>query len=222
MENINNGVQQSAVVSHTQTKKHEKIFKIIVIGDSSVGKTTLTYRFCEGKFLELAESTIGVDFRSRVLNIDGEDIVLQLWDTAGQERYRMSMVRHYYQNAHAVVFVYDVTSAPSFDSLKKWIEECNKNCLNDVPKILVGNKCDAVAAVTTNVAQRFADQYNMPLFETSARLDSQCDNVEAIFLTLAHKLKNQKKFMPMKQTALRITEDSISNSKPQSSSCCSS
>lgn len=71
-----NGVQQVAVVSHSQTKKFEKVFKIIVIGDSCVGKTTLTYRFCEGKFLELSEATIGVDFRSRVVNIDGDEIVV--------------------------------------------------------------------------------------------------------------------------------------------------
>jgi Ras-related protein Rab-33B len=90
-------------------------------------------------------------------------IQLQLWDTAGQERFRTSMVKHYYRNTHAVVLVYDVTNASSFDSLKKWVDECNKNCLHDIPRILVGNKCDGVAAVTTNVAQRYADQNNMPV-----------------------------------------------------------
>ncbi|CAG9832768.1 unnamed protein product [Diabrotica balteata] len=215
-----NSLQQAASVSHVQIQKQGKIFKIIVIGDSSVGKTTLTYRFCEGKFLELCEATVGVDFRSRTINLDGEDVTLQLWDTAGQERYRMSMVRHYYKNAHAVVFVYDVTNSASFDSLKKWIDECNNNCLQDVPKILVGNKCDGVVAVTTHVAQRFADQYSMPLFETSARLDSQCDNVEAIFLTLAHKLKNQKHFLPMQTTALRIHESVQPSNNPKQSMCC--
>ncbi|CAG9819692.1 unnamed protein product [Phaedon cochleariae] len=186
--------QTPTVVSRTPNQ--ERIFKIIVIGESGVGKTTLTYRFCEGKFLEFAEATIGVDFRSRTVNIEGEDINLQLWDTAGQERYRNSMVRHYYKNVNAVIIVYDVTKIQSFETLKKWMEECETNSLQDVPKILVGNKCDGIAAVPHNVAQRFADQYNMPLFETSARLDSQCDNVEAIFMTLALKLKNHKQFLP--------------------------
>ncbi|XP_074025960.1 ras-related protein Rab-33B isoform X2 [Leptinotarsa decemlineata] len=145
--------------------------------------------------------------------------LLQLWDTAGQERYRMSMVRHYYKNANAIIFVYDVTNASSFDSLKKWIEECNNNCLQDVPKILVGNKCDGVAAVTTTVAQKFADQNNMPLFETSARLDSQCDNVEAIFMTLAHKLKNHKHFLlPSSTSVMKLEPTEPSPSK--SSGCC--
>ncbi|KAJ3658532.1 hypothetical protein Zmor_010266 [Zophobas morio] len=198
-------------------KPYKKIFKVIVIGDSNVGKTSLTYRFCEGGFLEHSEATIGVDFRSRNLEIDGEEITLQLWDTAGQERFRTSMVKHYYRNTHAIVLVYDVTNAASFDSLKKWVDECNKNCLHDVPRILVGNKCDGVAAVTTNVAQRFADQYNMPLFETSARLDSQCDNIEAIFLTLAHKLKNQKPFLPVLDN---IKVNSASEPNQRSWRCC--
>ncbi|KAF2880333.1 hypothetical protein ILUMI_25846 [Ignelater luminosus] len=175
---------------------HMKIYKVIVVGDSNVGKTSLTYRFCEGKFLEASEATIGVDFRERTVNIEGEDIKLQLWDTAGQERFRKSMVQHYYRNVHAIVIVYDVTNKSSFDSLNHWIEECDKHCFLDIPRILVGNKCDEHMAVNTNFAQRFADQHHMPLFETSARLDSQCDNVEAIFLTLAHKLKNQKPLIP--------------------------
>lgn len=73
------------------------------------------------------------------------------------------MIRHYYRNAHAIVFVYDVSNATSFDNLKKWIEESYVNCLQDIPRILVGNKCDGAAVVTTNVAQRFADQNNMPV-----------------------------------------------------------
>ncbi|KAL3265905.1 hypothetical protein HHI36_010095 [Cryptolaemus montrouzieri] len=191
-----------------------KIFKIIVVGDSNVGKTSLTYRFCEGKFLDSPEATIGVDFRSKTLTIDDDKITLQLWDTAGQERFRKTMVRHYYRNANAVVFVYDVTNANSFDSLKKWIIEVDMNCVLDIPRILVGNKCDRAAVVTTNVAQTFADHHNMPLFETSAQLDSQYDNVESIFLTLAHKLKNQKPFLPPR---LEHAENKTTN---QSSWCC--
>ncbi|XP_067000448.1 putative Ras-related protein Rab-33 isoform X1 [Anabrus simplex] len=179
--------------------KQKKVFKIIVIGDSNVGKTCLTFRFCEGKFLGESEATIGVDFRERSVDVNGEEIKLQLWDTAGQERFRKSMVQHYYRNVHAVVVVYDVTKLSSFQSLPQWMEECDRHNLTcDVPRILVGNKCDCKEkqVVKTNVAQRFADHHNMPLFETSARDESECDNVEAIFLTLAHKLKNHRPMMP--------------------------
>ncbi|KAK4886968.1 hypothetical protein RN001_003239 [Aquatica leii] len=181
------------VVAHPN---HIKVFKVIVVGDSNVGKTSLTYRFCEGKFLDTSEATIGVDFRERTVNIDDEDIKLQLWDTAGQERFRKSMVQHYYRNVHAIIIVYDVTNKASFDSLRYWLDECDRHCFINIPRIMVGNKCDGTSAVNTNLAQRFADQHHMPLFETSARLDTECDNVEAIFLTLAHKLKNQKQLIP--------------------------
>nr|CAH7735013.1 unnamed protein product [Callosobruchus chinensis] len=184
----------SVAESLSQSRKG-RLFKVIVIGDSNVGKTTLTYRFCEGKFLDAAEATIGVEFRSKVLNIDGEDITLQLWDTAGQERHRASMIRHYYRNAHAIIFVYDVTNRATFENLRRWIDKSNKNCLDDVPRILVGNKCDGHSFVPTNEAQHFADQYAMPVFETSACLESEKETIESIFMTLAHKLKHQKKFL---------------------------
>lgn len=141
------GVLSSAVVTPSQ---HRRIFKIIVIGDSNVGKTCLTYRFCGGRFLDRSEATIGVDFREKTVQIDDELIKLQIWDTAGQERFRKSMISHYYRNVHAVLFVYDVTNITSFENLTTWIDEYNKHCgdssdansKHQVPKILVGNKCD--------------------------------------------------------------------------------
>ncbi|XP_063271412.1 ras-related protein Rab-33B [Prinia subflava] len=175
-----------------------RIFKIIVIGDSNVGKTCLTYRFCAGRFPQRTEATIGVDFRERAVTIDGERIKIQLWDTAGQERFRKSMVQHYYRNVHAVVFVYDMTNMASFHSLPSWIEECKQHLLaSDIPRILVGNKCDLRSAiqVPTDLAQKFADTHSMPLFETSAKNPNDNDHVEAIFMTLAHKLKSHKPLM---------------------------
>ncbi|XP_060783256.1 RAB33B, member RAS oncogene family a [Neoarius graeffei] len=189
----------SSLSSSTLPPPRTRIFKIIVIGDSGVGKTCLTYRFCAGKFPDKTEATIGVDFREKIIEIDGEKIKVQLWDTAGQERFRKSMVQHYYRNVHAVVFVYDVTSAASFRSLPAWIEECRQHALgHEVPRILVGNKCDLrhAAQVSTEVAQQFADAHSMPLFETSAKSpqggSKDSDHVEAIFMTVAHKLKSQK------------------------------
>ncbi|XP_010900596.1 RAB33B, member RAS oncogene family a [Esox lucius] len=193
----------SLTVSSNLPPPRTRIFKIIVIGDSGVGKTCLTYRFCAGKFPEKTEATIGVDFREKLIDIDGETIKVQLWDTAGQERFRKSMVQHYYRNVHAVVFVYDVTSAASFRSLPAWIEECKQHALGqEVPRILVGNKCDLLNSVQvgTDLAQQFADAHSMPLFETSAKNPGSgdggsrgsSDHVEAIFMTVAHKLKSQK------------------------------
>ncbi|KAL3969730.1 hypothetical protein ACER0C_027527 [Sarotherodon galilaeus] len=172
---------------HEYDTTHARIFKIIVIGDSNVGKTCLTYRFCGGTFLKNPEATIGVDFRERTLELDGESIKLQIWDTAGQERFRKSMVEHYYRSVHAVIFVYDVTSLSSFESIPEWIQECSRHSVGPlVPP-----------------AQCLADSYNFPLFETSAKDPSEKENVDAIFLTLAYRLKSHK--------PLRLKQPSESN-----------
>ncbi|KAJ8247060.1 hypothetical protein GJAV_G00258310 [Gymnothorax javanicus] len=190
-----------------------RIFKIIVIGDSNVGKTCLSYRFCGGRFLKNPEATIGVDFRERTVDIDGENIKLQIWDTAGQERFRKSMVEHYYRNVHAIIFVYDITQLSSFESLPEWIEECGRHAVPPmVPRIMVGNKCDLKdkGVVPTSLAQRLADGYNFPLFETSAKDPAEKEHVDAIFLTLAYKLKNHKSLrlrQPNECTSLPLSED---------------
>ncbi|KAG8265112.1 Ras- protein Rab-33B [Homalodisca vitripennis] len=110
---------------------------------------------------------------------------LQLWDTAGQERFRKSMVHHYYRNAHAVVIVYDVTKLSTFQSLPLWLEECEKhNLTNQVPRILVGNKCDCreSVAVNTNLAQRIADAHNMPGYNLDSRNWTSLDYKPHTFL----------------------------------------
>ncbi|XP_038576857.1 ras-related protein Rab-33B isoform X2 [Micropterus salmoides] len=189
---------------HDHETGQARVFKIIVIGDSNVGKTCLTYRFCGGTFLKNPEATIGVDFRERTLELDGESI--KIWDTAGQERFRNSMVEHYYRNVHAIIFVYDMTSLCSFESIPEWIEECSQHSVGPlVPRIMVGNKCDLRdrREVPTSAAQRLADSYNFPLFETSAKDPAEKEHVDAIFLTLAYRLKSHK--------PLRLKQPSESN-----------
>lgn len=197
VENIPDEIFKSAITSK------QRIFKVIIVGDTNVGKTCLALRFCIGSFPDKVEATIGVDFREKSIQIAGDTIKLQLWDTAGQERFRKSMVPHYYRNASAVVFVYDVTKRSSFDSLPGWIEECNGyNIGKDIPRILIGNKCDLYdqIVIRTTFAQQFADFHRMPLFETSAKTNSDSDNVESIFLTLAYKLKCCRPWMRVPRT----------------------
>ncbi|CAG07321.1 unnamed protein product, partial [Tetraodon nigroviridis] len=180
---------------HDHDSAQPWVFKIIVIGDSNVGKTCLTCRFCGGTFMKNPEATIGVDFRERSLELDGVKIKLQIWDTAGQERFRRSMVEHYYRSVHAVIFVYDVTSLASFESIPEWIDECSRHSVGPmVPRILVGNKCDLRERreVSTSAAQGLADGYSYPLFETSAKDPAEKEHVDAIFLTLAYRLKSHK------------------------------
>ncbi|KAG2470405.1 RAB35 protein, partial [Polypterus senegalus] len=114
-------------------------------------------------------TTIGVDFKIRTVEINGEKVKLQIWDTAGQERFR-TITSTYYRGTHGVIVVYDVTSAESFVNVKRWLHEINQNC-DDVCRILVGNKNDDPASkvVETNDAQKFAEQMGIHLFETSAK-----------------------------------------------------
>ncbi|KAJ1373646.1 hypothetical protein KIN20_036111 [Parelaphostrongylus tenuis] len=180
----------SLASSSSRSYNLKRSFKVIIVGDAGVGKTCLSFRFCCGRFPENTEATIGVDFRERSCVIERELL---------KERYRHSIVAHYYRNVNAVVFVYDVTCPSSFASLRSWITECEKNGLtadSNVPRILIGNKCDlkssSTAHVDTDAAQIFADRNNMALFETSAKADSEADHVESIFLTLLHKLQQSK------------------------------
>ncbi|MEE6496552.1 hypothetical protein FKM82_002414 [Ascaphus truei] len=172
-----------------------RIFKIIVIGDSNVGKTCLTFRFCGGEFLGGSEATIGVDFREKTVEIEGEKIKVQVWDTAGQERFRHSLVEHYYRNVHGVVFVYDVTKLSSFHNLRTWLQECEGHAVPAlVPRVLVGNKCDlrGQEQVPPGLALSFANTHKMLLFETSAKDPSEAQMVDSIFMSLACRLKAQK------------------------------
>uniref|UniRef100_A0AAY4AIZ8 Ras-related protein Rab-33B n=1 Tax=Denticeps clupeoides TaxID=299321 RepID=A0AAY4AIZ8_9TELE len=144
---MESSLEVSTSVQGAPEQLGSRTFKVVVIGDSGVGKTCLTYRFCTGCFHDKPEATIGVDFRERILEVEGERIKVQLWDTAGQERFRKSMVQQYYRSVHAVVLVYDVSNPSSFRSLPLWLEECRRNVPGqDVPRVLVGNKSDLVAA----------------------------------------------------------------------------
>ncbi|KRX47057.1 Ras-related protein Rab-33 [Trichinella murrelli] len=182
-------LQQIRVVAHNR----RRTFKVIVLGDPGVGKTCLTFRFCNGRFPSNSTPTIGVDFREKIIDLDGETLRVQFWDTAGQERFQQSMIAHYYRNVNAVIFVYDVSQISSFRNLIRWIEECQKhNIFGTVPMILIGNKCDLESVVTTEEAQIFADKHDMPLFLTSAQDDLELNHVESIFMTLAHILQKNK------------------------------
>lgn len=170
-------------------------FKVVIIGDSFTGKTSLTYRLCTGKFYEKLETTIGVDFFEKIVKINDERVKLQLWDSAGQERFRKSMTIHYYRNVDAIVFVYDVTSLSSFESLWMWAEEYKHYTVPErIVKILIGNKCDLkkLKKVDTSDAQRFANRFSMPLWEVSTKNDNDKEIIETIFSTLAEKLLKDK------------------------------
>jgi len=167
-------------------KDYDYLFKLVLIGDSGVGKSCLLLRFADDNFTDSYISTIGVDFRFRTITIDKKTVKLQIWDTAGQERFR-TITSAYYRGADGIIMVYDVTSAESFDHVEEWLSEVDRYANENTAKLLIGNKADLIdeKQVSEETAQKFADKLGIPFLETSAKTAT---NVDQAFLTMAKEL----------------------------------
>lgn len=167
---------------------YDKLYKILIVGESGVGKSSILLRFCDEPFIQSYISTIGVDFKIRTLNINDKIYKLQIWDTAGQEKFR-TITSSYYRGAHGVLLVYDVTDKNTFNALSLWCEEINRY-INGTAIIIIGNKIDMSKkrVVDYNEARTFAEVNNYSFFETSAKDDSNIDNV---FLELVKKMNSK-------------------------------
>lgn len=168
--------------------EYDYLFKLLLIGNSGVGKSCLLLRFSDDTYTNDYISTIGVDFKIKTVELDGKTVKLQIWDTAGQERFR-TITSSYYRGSHGIIIVYDVTDQESFNGVKMWLQEIDRYATSTVLKLLVGNKCDLKdkRVVEYDVAKEFAEANKMPFLETSA-LDST--NVEEAFLTMAKQIKD--------------------------------
>ncbi|CAO3643933.1 unnamed protein product [Mucor fragilis] len=169
--------------------EYDYLFKLLLIGDSGVGKSCLLLRFADDTYTESYISTIGVDFKIRTIELEGKTVKLQIWDTAGQERFR-TITSSYYRGAHGIIVVYDVTDEDSFNNVKQWLQEIDRYAAEGVNKLLVGNKSDLVdkKVVDTEQANEFAESLKIPLLETSAK---DATNVEQAFLTMAKQIKDR-------------------------------
>ncbi|MGH0183478.1 UNVERIFIED_CONTAM: hypothetical protein FKN15_012145 [Acipenser sinensis] len=165
-------------------------FRMIVIGDSTVGKSCLIRRFTEGRFAQVSDPTVGVDFFSRLVEIEpGKRIKLQIWDTAGQERFRYggggeSITRAYYRNSVGGLLLFDITNRRSFQNVHEWLEEARSHVQpHQIVFVLVGHKCDLDGRrqVSRQEAEKLAGSYGMRYVETSAR---DAINVEKAFTEL--------------------------------------
>mmetsp|Transcript_10113 Transcript_10113/g.42491 ORF Transcript_10113/g.42491 Transcript_10113/m.42491 type:complete len:175 (+) Transcript_10113:242-766(+) len=172
-----------------QHSNYDYLFKLLLIGDSSVGKSCLLLRFSDGSFNESQMSTIGVDFKIRTLELDKKTFKLQIWDTAGQERFR-TIAAAYYRGAQGIIIVYDVTNKQSFENVEMWLSEVNKYGSGDVNKLLVGNKSDLTSKreVETEKGKELAESNGMKFLETSAKT---AENVEEAFLTMTREVFQQ-------------------------------
>ena len=170
-------------------QEYDYLFKLLLIGNSSVGKSCILLRFSDNIFNDNFLPTIGVDFKIRTFDLQSKTIKMQIWDTAGQERFK-TITSSYYRGAHGVILVYDITDRQSFKDLENWLLETEKHASEDIVKILVGNKNDLESSrvVTYNEGKNYAINNGMEFIETSAKVNV---NIEEAFFTIARKIKEK-------------------------------
>jgi len=199
-------------------QEYDYVFKLVLIGDSGVGKSCLLLRFADDTYTESHISTIGVDFKIRTIQLDGKTIKLQIWDTAGQERFR-TITSSYYRGAHGIIVVYDTTDSETFEHVKTWLHEIDRYASENVNKLLVGNKCDLTTKrqVDEEPAKEFANGLNIPFLETSAK---NATNVEDAFMTMAGEIKKRMASAPQASEGKSKIQVSGKTESVKSSSCC--
>ena len=185
--------------------------KFIVIGSSGVGKTAILTRLVSNTFSDDTTSTVGVEFVSSEVTIDGKNIKLQIWDTAGQERFR-AIAKNYFHSAAGVILVFDLTSRKSFDDLTQWMNDVHQHCDQNIVVTLVGNKCDLKddRCISENEAKDFAESHHLEYIETSAL---NGNNIKYVFeSTATGALKNL--------TVQAKNENVILTNETKDSRCC--
>ncbi|KAH9418797.1 hypothetical protein DERP_004123 [Dermatophagoides pteronyssinus] len=176
---------------------NNNVYKILLLGDSNVGKTCIVQRFCDDSFIDGYISTIGIDFKQKMIKLDDDNddgdenlIKLQLWDTAGQERFR-ALTTAYYRGAMGIIVVYDVTNLESFQHVQYWFKNIDENASPQVIKILVANKCDLdqnYQIVDHEQAKQLAKRLDVPFYECSCKNNL---NIQNLFFDLCHRIHDQ-------------------------------
>ncbi|PSR95707.1 Ras-related protein RABA1f [Actinidia chinensis var. chinensis] len=207
---------------------YDYLFKVVLIGDSGVGKSNLLSRFTRNEFSLESKSTIGVEFATRSIRVDDKVVKAQIWDTAGQERYR-AITSAYYRGAVGALLVYDVTRHVTFENVERWLKELHDHTDSNIVIMLVGNKADLrhLRAVSTEDATAFAERENIFFMETSALESMNVENAFTEALTQIYHVISRKALevgddpaaLPKGQTINVGTKDDVSAVK--SAGCCS-
>lgn len=207
---------------------YDYLFKVVLIGDSGVGKSNLLSRFARNEFSLESKSTIGVEFATRSIHVDDKIVKAQIWDTAGQERYR-AITSAYYRGAVGALLVYDVTRHITFENVERWLKELRDHTDSNIVIMLVGNKADLrhLRAVSTDDAKTFAERENTFFMETSALESMNVENAFTEVLTQIYRIASKKSLdvgddpttLPKGQTINVGTKDDVSAVKKVG--CCS-
>eukprot|EP01113_Clastostelium_recurvatum_P016780 TRINITY_DN196_c0_g1_i1.p1 TRINITY_DN196_c0_g1~~TRINITY_DN196_c0_g1_i1.p1 ORF type:complete len:211 (-),score=56.06 TRINITY_DN196_c0_g1_i1:391-1023(-) len=203
-------------------------FKLVLLGESAVGKSSLVLRFVKGQFLDYQESTIGAAFLTQTVCLNDTTVKFEIWDTAGQERYH-SLAPMYYRGAQAAIVVYDITNYDSFDRAKKWVKELQRQGNPNIVIALAGNKLDLASKrkIEVEEAQAYAEENGILFMETSAKTAA---NVNELFVAIAKKLPKTPAPARPGSTRVNLAPVEADPSKPSGSKaggkpaggCCSS
>ncbi|EAR96030.1 Ras family small GTPase (macronuclear) [Tetrahymena thermophila SB210] len=200
--------------------EYDWIFKLLIIGDSGVGKTNLLLRFCDDKFATSHLATMGIDFKSKKIEIDGKKIKLQVWDTAGQERFRQ-ITQNYYKGAMGVIMTYSINDKESFRNIEVWMKQIRQQASVNIAKLLVGNKCDMESErqVTFEEGKSLADTFGIKFFETSAKSDI---NVTEAFFTICKEIQEKININPepKSESPFTLKQEQNNNGKNTGRTCC--
>ncbi|KAK8803215.1 hypothetical protein WA158_000909 [Blastocystis sp. Blastoise] len=203
-------------MTHTanQLIKPDYSVKLLIIGDSAVGKTCILMQYACHAFFRTYITTIGIDFKIKTINVEGKNIKLQIWDTAGQERFR-TITTSYFRGAEAVMLVYSVTNRESFNSVTNWMQQIYQHADPEIAILLVGNKIDLEKdrVISSEEGSNLAVHYNIPFVETSAQNGS---NIDYAFYTLT-KNAVDRALTPIKEKNTIQLEQNKKQAK-----CCSS
>ena len=171
----------------SENNKKEPIYKLLVLGDTEVGKTCFLMRYTKNTYQDIHLSTMGMDSFFKTVELDnGKTINIQIWDTAGQERFR-SLCKNYYKGAHGILLLFDVTNKKSYENVKIWMEQIKKEAYSRIAVILVGNKIDDIEnrVVKNEDGEKIANELGLSYFEASAKTG---ENVESCFIALIKKV----------------------------------
>ncbi|KAL6636539.1 hypothetical protein ACP70R_024111 [Stipagrostis hirtigluma subsp. patula] len=187
--------------------EYDYLFKVVLIGDSGVGKSNLLSRFTRNTFSLDSKSTIGVEFATRTIQVEGKTIKAQIWDTAGQERYR-AITSAYYRGAVGALLVYDVTKAATFESVKRWLRELRDHADANIVVMLAGNKTDLrhLRSVSQDDAAAFAEREGLSFLETSALDATNVDRAFQTVLAEIYRTVSKKPLLPSDDAAAAVGE----------------
>lgn len=214
-------------MAHRVDHEYDYLLKMVLIGDSGVGKSNILSRFTRNEFSLDSKSTIGVEFATRTLQIEGKTIKAQIWDTAGQERYR-AITSAYYRGAVGALLVYDITKKQTFDNVQRWLRELRDHADSNIVIMMAGNKSDLnhLRAVSEEEAQLFAEKEGLSFLETSALEALNIEKAFQTILTEIYRIISKKALAaqeaartaaPPQGTTINVT-DSYGNA---TKSCCS-